>query len=158
MTGPDRELRVLDLLRALESAKVDYIVFGAVALSFYGYVRGTLDLEVVIDPSAGNLDRLTRWLESDGAVLGLDPSRPVDLDAVRAGSNTTVLTSFGALDLIQRLPGLPPWNVLRERASRFEVDELTLLVVDRETLVARKRARGTHQDLADIERLEAAGG
>jgi hypothetical protein len=154
MTGAARELRLLDLLRALEEARVDFIVFGAVALSFHGYVRATSDLDIVVDPNPDNLERLTRWLEADRAVLSLDPSRSVDGAAIRAGANATVLTSLGALDVIQRLPGLPPWNTLRARAGRFELDDLTLLVVDRETLVARKRARATHQDLADVERLE----
>jgi hypothetical protein len=158
---PLRELRVVDLLAALKAVDLDFIVFGAVAVGIHGHVRGTADVDIVIAPDPENLKRLTDWLVADSAVLLLNPNRRFaeqEAEAVLAGSNASVLTSYGALDAVQRLPGLPPWGLLERAAIEIDFEGLRLKVIDRDTLIALKRSRGTHQDLADIERLEAAGG
>ena len=155
---PNRELRLIDLLGALEVAGLEFLVFGAVAGALHGHVRATVDLDVVVRPIASNLRRLTDWLQADGARLALNPDRAFGEEQARAvldGANATVLTSLGQLDAIQRLPGLAPWEQLAERAQRYEIDGRELRVVDRATLIARKRARATAQDLVDADALGA---
>lgn len=44
MTEPLLELR--GLLRGLQEYGVDYVVFGAMGMVFYGYVRNTEDLDI----------------------------------------------------------------------------------------------------------------
>jgi len=63
------------LLRRLHEHEVDYVLFGALAMVFYGYVRNTEDLEIAIAPEPENLDRVTEWLKSIDAMLKLNPSR-----------------------------------------------------------------------------------
>lgn|GEM_PF-3591271 len=50
------------LLRGLHAHEVHYLVTGAVAMTFYGYVRLTEDLDVIVDPDEPNLDRVADWL------------------------------------------------------------------------------------------------
>lgn len=155
-----RELRVLELLASLRAAEIDFLVFGAVALSFYGHVRATQDLDVIVDPAAPNLDRLTTWLIEHEARLALNPDRPfgdAEAAAVRQGANATLLTDLGQLDIVQRLPGLAAWPVLRAAAEEYRLDDGTVRVVDRQTLLRRKRDRATAQDLADAEAIERLG-
>lgn len=152
-----RELRVLDLLASLRAADIEFLVFGAVALAFYGHVRATQDLDVIVNPETRNLDRLAAWLAEHDARLALNPDRRFGDDevaAVRRGANATLITDLGQLDVVQRLPGLAQWPVLRAAAEEYRIDDGTVWVIDRQTLLRRKRARGTTQDLADAEAIE----
>jgi hypothetical protein len=93
MTEPLVDAR--ELLRGPHSFKVDYVLFGALAMLFYGYVRTTEDLDVVVNSSAANLDRVADWLKSIDARLKLNPSRPFGARerwGMQKGSNATVLT------------------------------------------------------------------
>src|SRR5207245_2187370 len=71
MTVPLVDLR--GLIRSLHTHRVNYLVAGAIAMVFYGYVRNTEDLDLVVDPDPENLDRVADWLASLGAMLRLNP-------------------------------------------------------------------------------------
>jgi hypothetical protein len=55
MTEPLVDLR--GLLRGLHEHRAAYVVTGALAMVFYGYVRNTEDLDIVVAPDQENLDR-----------------------------------------------------------------------------------------------------
>ena len=155
MTEPLVDLR--GLLRGLHDHEIDYVLLGATAMLFYGYVRNTEDFDVVVAPSMENLDRVTEWLISIGAVLKLNPARafgPRERWGLHKGSNATVLTKMGQIDVVQRLPGLPKWDQLVEEAELYEIDAVQVPVISRLTLIDLKRRRGSHLDLADIEAIE----
>jgi hypothetical protein len=155
MTDPLVDLR--GLLRGLNEHRVEYVVTGAGAMIFYGYVRNSEDLDIVVAPDEENLDRLAEWLGSIDAVLTLNPHRrfgPRERWGMAKGSNATVLTSLGQVDVIQRVPGLPEWSTLAGEAELYEVEGQTVRVMSRSTWMKLKRRRGSHQDLADIEAIE----
>lgn len=155
MIAPLVDLR--GMLRGLHEHEVEYILFGAMGMLFYGYVRNTEDVDIVINSDRDNLERVAAWLISLQAVLKLNPARPFgprEHWGMQKGSNATVLTKLGQLDIVQRLPGLPPWSVLIEEVEVYEVDGMRVSVMNRRTLIEQKRRRGSHLDLADIEALE----
>ena len=145
------------LLRRLHEHDVDYVLFGALAMVFYGYVRNTEDLDIAIDPEPDNLDRVTEWLRSIDAMLKLNPSRPFGARerwSMQKGSNATVVTSLGQVDVVQQLPGMPEWPQLIAEAELYEIEGMRVRVMNRRTLIELKRLRGSNQDLADIEAIE----
>lgn len=73
MTEPLVDLR--GLLRGLHDHEVEFVVTGALAMVFYGFVRNTEDLDIVVAPDQENLNRATEWLISIDAVLRLNPQR-----------------------------------------------------------------------------------
>jgi hypothetical protein len=155
MTEPLVDLR--GLLCGLHDHNVEYVLTGALAMIFYGYVRNSEDLDLVVAPDQQNLDRVTEWLISIDAVLKLNPQRrfgPRERWGLHKGSNATVLTSKGQVDVVQRLPGLPEWSELLGEAELYEIDDLQVPVINRATLIELKRRRGSHLDLADIEAIE----
>lgn len=161
MTIPEQELRVLDLLRSLDEFKVEHVVFGAVALGFYGIVRATADLDVIVRPTDENLHRVHDWLVDIDTRLRLNPARifgPRERWGMLKGKNATVATKLGQVDVVQQLPGLPEWTRLVAEAELYELDGgLTVTVIARHTLVELKRGRSSKQDLADIEAIELLG-
>jgi hypothetical protein len=160
MSAPQRELRLIELLQSLIRHHVEFVVFGSVAAGLYGHVRATVDLDVVVNPDWENVDRVADWLESLDTVLALNPARPfADRErwGLHKGRNATVLTRLGQVDVVQQLPGLPPWERLLDEAEIYEAQGMTLPAMNRRTLVALKRRRGSPQDLVDIDAIEALG-
>jgi len=145
------------LLRGLQEHKVEYVVFGALAMIFYGYVRNSEDLDIVVAPDQENLDRVAEWLGSIDAVLKLNPQRPFgprDRWGLHKGSNATVLSKLGQIDIVQKLPGLPDWAEVLAQAEVYEVDGPNIRVMNRALLIELKRRRSFPQDLADIDAIE----
>jgi hypothetical protein len=56
--------KVRALLEAMNREGVRYIVFGALALAAHGLVRATEDVDVFVEPSPDNIERLQRALRS----------------------------------------------------------------------------------------------
>jgi hypothetical protein len=155
MTEPIVDARAL--LRGLHEHQVDYVLFGAIAMLFYGYVRTTEDIDIVVSPDEANIRRVTDWLISLKAVLKLNPKRPFgsrERWGMLKGSNATVVTSLGQIDIVQRLPGMPDWPQLVDQAEVYEIDGFSVHVMNRATLIELKRNRGSNLDLADIEAIE----
>jgi len=145
------------LLRSLHDGGVRHIVIGGVALAAHGRVRATEDIDFVPDPDRENLRRLSNVLTTLGASLTLDPSRPFgpgERMALERGRSLSVSTSLGEIDIVQRLPGVPTYHDLEAAAIEDTVFDVPVRVSSREHLVAMKRARGSTQDLADLEALD----
>lgn len=157
MSRPQRELRLTELLRSLHDHRIEHLVFGAVALGFYGHVRATADLDIIVRPTEDNLRRIHDWLVELDARLLLNPARRFgsrERWEMLKGSDASVATRLGQVDLVQRLPGLPDWDQLLAESERYELDDLSVAVIARSTLIELKRRRATAQDLADIDAIE----
>lgn len=157
MSRPQRELQLIELLRSLQDHGVEHVVFGAVAVGFYGHVRGTADLDIVVRPTEANLGRVHDWLVAIDAHLSLKPERRFGARErwqMLKGSNATVLTDLGQVDIVQQMPGLPDWDQLVSESERYTLDDLTVEVMARSTLIDLKQRRSSHLDLADIEAIE----
>lgn len=63
----------IEVFKKLNRRKVKYAVVGGVAVVLHGYVRNTLDLDLIIDPSPKNVDNLFSSLHD----LGYLPRVPV---------------------------------------------------------------------------------
>ena len=145
------------LINGLREHEIDYVVFGALAMLFYGYVRTTEDLDIIVSPEPANIDRVADWLVSLKAILKLNPQRSFgsrERWGMQKGSKATVLTPLGQIDIVQRLPGLPEWPEVMRDAELYEVDGIEIPVLNRRTLIELKRRRGSSLDLADIEAIE----
>jgi hypothetical protein len=54
--------RLLDLLRALQDESVEYVLFGGQAVNLHGIPRFTEDIDLFVNPTRRNVDRLRRAL------------------------------------------------------------------------------------------------
>lgn len=109
------------LLRGLHEHGVEYVLFGALGMVFYGFVRNTEDLDIVAAPDEENLNRVSEWLMSADPVLKLNPQRrfgPRERWGMHKGSNATVLTPLGQIDVVQRITGMPDPGPRRHRGHR----------------------------------------
>lgn len=153
-----------DLLLALTSARVEFIVIGGMAVGIHGFVRATKDLDIVPDPSAENLRRLARVLvEIEAQHVGIGdfspdefPYDPTDPAQLAEGANFRLDTSHGPLDVMQWVAGVDTdlaYTALAPQALSVRFRDTQIRVCALDHLRAMKRAAGRPQDLADLERL-----
>jgi hypothetical protein len=55
VSGPQLDLRAV--LESLHAHGVDFVLFGSAAMLFYGYVRNTEDIDIVVRGGEENLGR-----------------------------------------------------------------------------------------------------
>ncbi len=159
------EVRSLEaIFRALNTARVEYLVVGGLAVVAHGYVRTTDDVDLAIGLQPENIIRALRALIDIGFVMAI-PVRPEDF--ADASLRETWRREKGMLVLkmlSDRHPSTPvdifvyePFDVSAEFAkARMESlsDDLQVPVASLDCLLAMKRDAARPQDLADIDNLE----
>jgi predicted nucleotidyltransferase len=146
------------LLQALVARGVDFVVVGGIAMVAHGSARLTRDLDVCYSSDPTNLDVLGAALVELGATLrGVDEPVPFVPDG-RTLRRTTILTldtRDGPIDLLMQPSGAPPYDELRARADRLEIEGVGVLVASLDDLTAMKAAAGRPKDQLDLQELEA---
>ncbi len=161
-------LRPRELLAGLLDRGVDFIVVGGLAVGFHGWPRATQDIDVCPGPAQENLERLAEALTDLGArpvgtgEFDVDefPFDPTDPDDLGQGGNFRLQTSYGALDVMQWIPGIPgdlAYRHLDEKAIRASVLGLELRFCSLEDLRAMKRTAGRPRDIDDLAHLPQPG-
>ena len=158
------EVRSIEtIVKALNDAKVQYLIVGGVAVVAHGYERLTKDVDLVIGLEPENIIRGLRALMAVGYNLRIPvtPEQfadPALREEWRRKKNMIVLQVWS--DAHRRTPidvfVYEPFDFAREleRALRVPVfgNELAT-IVSYDTLLRLKKAAGRRQDLADIEKL-----
>ena len=140
-----------DVLIALLDAGARFLVVGAHALAVQGVPRATQDLDVWVEPTAENADRVWEALTRFGAPLeALQVDRS---DFIRPETVVQIGLPPNRIDLLTGLTGLADFEVAWDDRAESEVAGRTIPFLGREALVANKRATGRLKDLADIEAL-----
>lgn len=150
------------VLGALEMAGVRYLVVGGVALVLHGYLRTTIDLDLVLQLDPDNLDRALSAFSD----LGFVPQAPVPLRSFAdpqtrenwAHEMHMVVFSLWhpdhrgfAVDLFLQEPF--DFEEAYRGALKVQLQGVEATVLSREDLVEMKRATGRPRDLEDIEIL-----
>jgi hypothetical protein len=146
------------LLAALRAAHVDFLVIGGVAATIHGSARLTSDLDVVYARDAGNLKRLAKALQPlHPYPRGAPPGLPFTWDerTLRAGSNFTLATDLGDLDLFAEVTGGSRYEDLLPHTIEVVVFGQAIRALDVGTLIRTKRAAGRPKDFEAIAELEA---
>ena len=141
-----------EFLSALLSENTRFLLIGAHALAYHVEARITEDLDVFIEPSAENGERVLRALEhfGFGGLIGsatelAEPDRVFMLG--RKPWRIDILTGIDGVSFAEA------W------ASKEEVDfhGVRLFVIGREALLRNKRASGRRKDQVDVALLEEDG-
>jgi hypothetical protein len=154
------------IVRALNAAKVKYLIVGGLAVNAHGFVRLTRDVDIVLGLESENAARGLHALLQAGWRLAIPEKPEAFADAARrecwrTEKNMMVLKLWS--DEHRRTPVnifvYEPFDFAAEfpRAGRLEVCPGVLApVMTLETLFQMKRAAGRPQDLTDIEELQRA--
>lgn len=142
---------VLDVFRAFEREGVRYKVVGAVAINLIGLPRTTGDLDIFVEPSVDNVDRMKRALKG----VFHDP-------AIDEMSSEELLGDYPAIEY-NPPDGTFHIDILHRLGETFHYDDIEVEVLDVEgvrvpcataRMVYRmKKDTVRPQDRADAERL-----
>ncbi|HEV7785431.1 MAG TPA: DUF6036 family nucleotidyltransferase [Thermoanaerobaculia bacterium] len=154
--------RIETTLGALTKAKVRYLVVGGVAVVLHGYLRTTLDLDLVLHLDQGNLEKALKVFSD----LGFQPQVPVPLrsfadpktrEAWTRQKNMTVFSLWHpdfqgfAVDLFIQEPF--DFDLAYNRALAVNLHGVEATVISLPDLIEMKRIAGRPQDQIDVEAL-----
>lgn len=150
------------MLSVLAGEGVEFVLIGGMAAILHGDVGVTVDLDVVPDREAANLDRLARALrtlrarirtegEPDG--LAFDCSAQF-FRSLSPDSIVNMTTDAGDLDVTFCPSGTQGFRDLRRDALQIEAGEgLQILVASLADVIRSKEAAGREKDRLALPRL-----
>jgi len=138
-----------EFLRLLDATESKYLIVGGYAVGYHGYPRSTGDMDVWIESTDENAERVVEALKEFGFdVPRLSPSLFVDPDRViRLGHpplRIEVLTSLTGVSFSECYSS----HVVEEMEDGTPIHFIGL-----GKLKENKRASGRHKDLDDLENL-----
>ncbi len=142
-----------DILLALNTEQVDFILIGAYALAAHGYPRATMDIDIWVMPSPENADAVIRALRRFGSPLH-------GLVVEDFQSDDTVFQIGVAprrIDLLTGATGLDFLSAAKNAVTR-QVDGINLKVLSIDDLIINKLATGRPKDQVDADELKKLKG
>lgn len=145
--GVTPRARAAEVCAKLNQAGARYLVIGGVACVLHGYARATTDLDILIEPTDENAERVLGAL----AQLGYGFARELAAAEILARP-IFVVGDDPAVDIF-----LVAWTVKYldavGRSSTVDVDGVPIPLISLDDLIASKRT-GRPLDTADLEALE----
>ena len=152
-----------DILRALGDADVRFVLVGGFAVQLHGFVRTTIDVDLVLAMDSINLERFI----SVARVFGLAPVIPVPLEALADAEKIEQWhREKGMLAFALREPQIGgsvidvlvrpevQFDQLLANAVDVQLFDRDLKIASIDDLLVMKRAANRLKDRIDIEALE----
>ncbi len=140
----------LDLISALNDAEARFLVVGGYAVAVHGHPRATKHLDIFVDATVENAERVFAALRRFGAPLfGLS-----EVDLASPGKGLMMGVPPVRIDVLTRIDGVEFHEAWEGRIHRT-IEGVDVPFIGRDALISNKRAAGRAQDLADVEYLSA---
>lgn len=141
-----------DLLRFFESHSVRYVIVGGFAVNYYGYVRTTQDIDLLVYPSPKNARNVMAALADFGFGGAGIPREYFE----REGSAIHLGVEPNRIDILTHLEGIEN-GVIFANMQRLEYEGMAVNIIALPDLLAAKRSSARLKDRADVEELEKIG-
>jgi hypothetical protein len=138
-----------DMLLCLQSEGVNFILVGAYALAAHGFPRATLDIDIWVEPTVANAQKVYKALTKFGAPLK-DISKE---DLVSKDTVFQIGVPPRRIDIITGITGVEFAEAIKD-AIQTEVEDIKLKILSLKHIKQNKIACGRHKDLADIEMID----
>jgi hypothetical protein len=137
-----------ELLELFNGHKVEYMIVGAYALAYHGAPRFTGDIDIFVQPSPENAQKILSALANFGfGSLNL---------AIEDFYNPDSVVQLGVppvrIDIITSITGVT-WEEADKGKSQGLYGNVPVNFLGREQFITNKRATGRKKDLADLESL-----
>ena len=140
-----------DILLALNESQAQYLLIGAHALAVHGIPRATGDLDILVNCTLDNSERVLTALIAFGA--------PVENHGVTATQLAVPGTIYQIglpprrIDIITQIDGVTFEQAWACR-DLHTMDEIPVPVINREMLLINKKATGREKDALDVILLQ----
>jgi hypothetical protein len=149
-------LNLFDEFRAiidvLEKEKFDYAICGGMAMAIHGFLRATIDIDVVLLNQ--DIPKLKIILRDKGYLLESNPMQLGNGDTIihRITKVDKSSEDYLMLDILEVTEAL---QEVWQNRKRIDWNFGSISVVNKAGLIFMKTMRNSKVDQADIERLEA---
>jgi predicted nucleotidyltransferase len=137
-----------EFLQSLGEHGARYLLIGGYAVGYHGHARPTGDLDVWVETTKDNLERVVAALHQFGFDM---PDVSVNLF-----SDPDTILRFGypplRIELMTQLSGVTFEECYAQRVTD-DLDGVKVTIINLQDLKLNKRAAGRHKDLADLEEL-----
>jgi predicted nucleotidyltransferase len=138
-----------DFVSLLNKHQIDYMVVGGYALAFHGKPRHTGDLDIWIDISDVNSEKMCKVIDEFGmSSLGMQKE-----DFLKKGIITQIGYPPLRIDILNEIDGVDFKNSYSNKAI-IDVDGLLINYIGIDDLIKNKTASGRHQDISDVNALK----
>lgn len=143
----------LEFLSLLQRHDAKFVIVGAYAMAAHGRPRASQDIDILIEPSVENSERVARALDEFGYP-------ELAKESVEAFTETPRMASLGLpplrIDIMNSIDGVP-FERAYAGALKDSLGGIDLRFIGLSDFVATKRASGRAKDLLDIELLKESG-
>ena len=140
-----------EFIESLNKNSVRYLIIGSFALSYYAEPRYTKDIDILVDSTASNADRLMTAIRE----FGFSDIELGSRDFLEPDQVIQVGIAPLRIDLLTSLKGIPFADAWDRRTSG-QYGNIPAFYVSKQDLIDHKKLVGRKQDLADIEKLTKA--
>jgi hypothetical protein len=137
-----------EFLRLLNDRHVEYLLIGGYAVSYHGYVRSTVDMDIWIAMNRENAQKMVEVLQA----FGFGTSHPSTDLFMHPNQVTRMGRAPVRIEILTRVSGLDFPEAYAGRDVAL-IDEIPVSVISRKHLEVNTRASGRAKDLADLENL-----
>ncbi|MFH1360410.1 MAG: hypothetical protein ABIJ41_05155 [Candidatus Omnitrophota bacterium] len=137
-----------DLLALLNKHQVKYLIVGGYALAFHGAPRMTGDLDLLVEASPNNAQKILKALSEFGfGNVGLNTN-----DFVQPKKAIQLGIPPVRVDILTSLSGVS-WAQAYTSKEQGKYGDVSVFYISRELFLSNKRAIGRKKDEADVEAL-----
>ena len=137
-----------DFIALLLKHRVRFALCGGFAVTFYGFLRATMDIDLLIYPDTDNAQRMVSVLEDFG--FGGDGILPAAFES--PGTTITLGVQPNQIDLLTSMSSEAAESVFSDLESS-DLWGMKIPVVSRRALLRAKREAGRPRDRIDVEEL-----
>jgi hypothetical protein len=138
----------LEFLELLEKHKVDFLLVGGYAVILHGYVRSTGDMDLWIERTDENYQKLKKVYRDFSA-----PIFPEEQFSNPKFNVWGIGVEPSKIEILTQVDGLL-FEESKSHCNWFELDKIKVPYIDFDDLIKNKLASGRYKDLADIEQLK----
>lgn len=139
-----------EILQLLLKNKVRFLVVGAYAMGAHGYPRATGDLDIWVEPSLENSDKVYNSLLEFGA--------PLKDITEKTFNEEGIVFQIGIIprriDIITKITGVDFQDAYSDKEI-IEIEDLKAPFLSKKNLIKNKKSTGREKDKLDVKYLRA---
>lgn len=147
-----------DICTVLDKAKIPYAVIGGYAVALHGAVRGTVDVDIVINWTLRNLQNIEEVFKSMGLV-SLLPIDAISLynfrDEYIRNRHLVEWSFYDPKNPVNQVDIVINYDLKHGNTKTIKSPSGKIKILSLKDLIKMKKASGRPQDLEDVKALES---
>ena len=135
-----------EMLQILLNNKVRFLVVGAYAMGAYGYPRATGDIDIWVEASPENSEKIHQSLSEFGAPL----SEVTKTTFCEEGIVFQIGVAPRRIDIITKIDGVD-FNKAYSDKQKIEIEGIKIPFLSKEDLIKNKESTGREKDQLDAK-------